>query len=141
VRAPASIVIAALLVGGCGLGEAGMPLPRQQAGQTFPGDRQDLHGVFAVSDFGCLNIVLDGETFMVIWPAGSDYAELGERPNGVRLPDGQVIVDGDAVLGTGAFTPTAPLLADRDTSLAHAIRGCAPDASELVVLDAVRRGS
>ena len=139
-RALASLVILGLLVGACGLGEAGMPLPRQQGGQSFPGDRQDLNGVLAVSDFGCLNILLDGQTFLVIWPAGSDYADLGDQPHGVRLPDGQVLADGDAVMGTGAFTPTAPLLANRDTSLAYAIRGCAPDAAELVVFDAARRG-
>lgn len=139
-RRLASVMILGLLVGGCGLGEAGMPLPRQQAGQSYPGDRQELAGVLDVSDFGCLNIVLERGTFLVIWPAGSDYADLGQQPQGVRLPGGQVLADGDAVLGTGAFTPTAPLLAQRDTSLAYAIRGCAPDASELVVFDAARRG-
>ena len=131
----------ALVLSGCWIGEGGMPLPRQHAGETYPGDRRELSGVLEVSDFGCLNIALDGETYLVIWPAGSDYADLGDRPQGVLLPGGQVIAEGDPVVGTGAFTSTEPLLANRDSSLAYAIGGCAPDASEVIVFDTADRGS
>jgi hypothetical protein len=131
----------ALLLSGCWIGEGGMPLPRQHAGETYPGDRRELSGVLEVSDFGCLNIALDGETYLVIWPAGSDYADLGDGPPGVQLPGGQAITEGDSLVGIGTLTPTEPLLANRDTSLAYAIRGCAPDASEVIVFDTADRGS
>lgn len=136
-------VVAALaalgILAGCGLGEAGMPLPKQQAGVAYPGNRQDLAGVLDVSDFGCFNLALDDEHFLVIWPAGSDYADQDDE-YALQLPSGEVIADGDGVVGTGAFTPTAPLLAERDSSLAYAIRGCAPDAAEVIVFDTAERG-
>jgi hypothetical protein len=47
-----------------------MPLPRQQAGESYPGDRPELTGVLDVSDFGCFNLALDDEHILVIWPAG-----------------------------------------------------------------------
>ena len=138
-RALASIAVLVLVVGGCGLGEAGMPLPRQQAGQSYPGDRQEFAGVLDVSDFGCFNLAVNDERLFVIWPTGSDYAN-SDNQYAVRLPGGAVVADGESVIGTGAFTPTAPLLAQRDTSLAYALRSCAPDASEVVVLDTARHG-
>lgn len=128
-----------VVMAGCGIGEGGMPLPRQQPGDSYPGQRMELAAEMEMSAFGCFLLVLNGEAFFVIWPAGSDDANLGES-RGVRLPNGQVVTEGDTVVGTGAFTPAEPLLLNRDTAIARAITGCAPDATELVVLDAVARG-
>lgn len=141
-RTAARIVPAiVLLVGGCGIGEAGMPLPRQQPGETYPGDRQELRGTLTVSDVGCFNITvdIDGAEYLVIWPPDSDYHDL-EDAYALRLPGGAVIVDGESVIGTGAFTPTSPLLLERDTSMAHAIRYCAADDEEVVVFDTALPG-
>ena len=110
-----------------------MGLPRQIAGETYPGERRELSGVLEVADNGCLNLTMDGATRFVIWPAGSTQDDR------VRLPDGEFITVGDEVAGIGALTPTAPLVANRDGFWASAIGYCAPDASEVVVLDSARR--
>ena len=128
------------LLGGCWLGQAGMELPHQLPGESYPGDRGELTGVLDVADNGCRHIVLDAGTYFVIWPSGSDAADLGELPAGVRLPGGDVIADGDTLVGTGALTPTAPLTADRNGWWAHVIGYCAPDASEVFVFDSARGG-
>jgi hypothetical protein len=137
--ASAMVPVLTLLLGGCGIGEAGMPLPRQQAGESYPGDRQELRGTLAVSDDGCFNIDIDGDHYFVIWPSGSDYQER-DGEYALRLPSDDVVVDGAPVIGTGAFTPTAPLLLERDSSLAHAIRYCAADAEAAVVFDTALPG-
>ena len=131
----------ALVVGGllallasCGIGEGGIGLPHQRAGETYPGNRLEMVGILEVADNSCLNMALDGTSYLVIWPAGSALADR------VLLPNGEVIAEGDTVVGTGAFTPTARLTADRNGYWANAIGYCAPDASEVVVLDTARRG-
>lgn len=136
-RSVVAALVALGMLAGCGLGEAGMPLPQQQGGVAYPGDRQELSGVLDVSDYGCFNLALDDEHFLVIWPAGSDRTDLGDE-YALRLRSGEVIANGDGVVGTGAFTPTAPLLAERDSSMAYAIRGCAPDATEVIVFDSAQ---
>lgn len=133
-RSVVAVLVALGILAGCGLGEARKPLPQQQAGVAYPGDRQELSGVLDVSDYGCFNLALDDERFLVIWPAGSDRTDLGDE-YALRLPSGEVIANGDGVVGTGAFTPKAPLLAERDSAQAYAIRGCALDASEVIVFD------
>jgi hypothetical protein len=135
----ATVFIGVLLLGGCGIGEAGMPLPRQQPGDTYPGERLELRGTLTVSDVGCFDVVIDGEHHFVIWPSGSEYHDK-DGEYAIRLPGGEVIVDGGRVVATGAFTPTAPLLLARDSSLAYALRYCAADAEEVVVLDTALPG-
>lgn len=135
-RALAVLALAGAWLGGCsGLG--GLELPQQRIGETFPGERVELAGVLDVADDGCIGITMEAGTFLVIWPSGSDDADVDERP-AVRLPDGQVIGPGDALAGIGALTRTAPLVADRNGYWAHVIGYCAPDAAEVVVLDSAR---
>ncbi len=126
------------LAAGCALpGQAGMDLPRQNDAETYSGDRSQLAGVLATASNGCLTIGMNSGDYLVIWPRGSEFANRGELPAGVRLPDGQVISPGDAMSGTGAFTPTAPLVANRHGYWAHTIGYCAPSASQVVVFDSV----
>jgi len=131
------VVLSVSLLVGCQPGQVGMGLPRQHDGESYTGDRQHLTGVLEVASNGCINIDLNPGTYLIIWPKGSDYADLGQSPAGVRLPDGHVIAPGDTLSGTGALTPTAPLVANRDGYWSHAIGYCAPGASEVVVFDSV----
>jgi hypothetical protein len=116
-----------------------MPLPRQEAGQAYPGLRQELRGEFELSDSGCMNLTLESGTYLVIWPARSEETEVEDRW-AVRLPNGQVVAEGDTVVGTGAFTPAAPVLANPGTLMAQWVTYCAPDASEVIVFDSAERG-
>jgi hypothetical protein len=136
----ASIVVVLLLVGACGVGEGGLPLPRQEEGQSYPGIRQEVRGELEYSEWGCKNLVVEGTSYLVIWPAGSEETAVDDV-SAIRLPGGQVIAEGDSVVGTGAYTPTEPLTANRDTPLAYWIGNCAADASEVIVLDSAERGS
>lgn len=128
-------VLIAILLTACGLGEGGLGLPRQLGGETYPGDRFTLDGVMQVSSNGCFQLKWQGRIHYVIWPAGSTLDDQ------VRLPNGEVIREGDHVTGIGALTPTAPLVANRDGYWAYAIGYCAPGAEEVIVLDSAERGS
>jgi hypothetical protein len=132
-------VLVCVMAGGCDVGEGGLPLPRQHDGESYPGDRQALRGVMEVTDWGCKNLATDGGSYLVIWPANSEEVAVDDLW-AVRLPNGDVVGDGDPVVGTGAFTPTAPLEANRDTPLAHWVGNCAADLSEVIVLDSAERG-
>jgi hypothetical protein len=114
-----------------------MDLPSQHDGESYGGERLALTGELSVAANGCINITLNTGSYLVIWPKGSDYADLGSSPAGVRLPNGHVIAPGDTLSGTGALTATAPLVANRDGYWAHVIGYCAPGASEIVVFDSV----
>lgn len=142
-RSVTSLAAALAIAGGataaCGVGEAGMELPRQHDGESFPGHRQELTGVLHTASNGCLELVLESGTYFVIWPNGSDDADL-ENVRGVRLPSGDAIAPGDTVTGVGAFTSTARLTAERDGYWQSTIGYCAPDALELVVFDSAQRG-
>ena len=123
----------ATMIAACLPGQMGIGLPHQITGETYPGDRHELSGLLEVADNGCLNLALDDGTHFVIWPTGSSLDNL------VRLPDGEVIAEGNLVVGTGAFTPTAPLVANRGY-WANAIGYCSPNAAEVIVLDSARSG-
>jgi hypothetical protein len=116
----------------CGVGEGGMGLPHQLAGETYPGDRMAVAGELVVAQNGCLELNVDGARYFVIWPAGATLDAF------VRLPNGDVIGEGDRVEGTAALTPTAPLTANRDGYWANAIGFCAPEAAEVLVMDIAR---
>jgi hypothetical protein len=118
---------AAALAAGCEIGQGG-GLPAQVQGETYPGVRVEIRGALATTPYGCRQLEIDGETWFVIWPAGSGLAD------GVRLPGGQVVAEGDAVVGIGAFTPTAPLAATNEYWRRTFI-SCAPGAEEVLVLD------
>ncbi|MEI7743626.1 MAG: hypothetical protein WCK58_07745 [Chloroflexota bacterium] len=105
-----------------------MDLPAQRPGETYPGVREEIHGTLEVASNGCFELVVDGTPQFVIWPAGS---QLDDR---VRLPDGQVVVEGAAVTGIGASTPTAPLVA-KGGYWANALSFCAQGDKEVIVLD------
>ena len=137
-RGLAPLVLVGLLLGGCGLGEAGTGLAHQRDGETYPGDRQRLTGRVEGGP-ACWHITLDGRSYFVIWPAGADDEIVGEEW-GARLSKGEIVAPGDTVMGTGAFTPAEPLVAERYGYWAHVIGMCAPGAREVVVFDTVRRG-
>jgi hypothetical protein len=130
---PGSPTTAALAgpTGEAGLGGPG--LPQQLEGERYAGARRDLAGTVELADNGCVNVVLDGRSLFVIWPAGSAL------DNVVRLPDGDVLADGDRVIGTGALSPVAPLVADRGGYWANVIGFCDPTADLLVVFDSARK--
>lgn len=115
-----------------GLGGPG--LPQQLAGERYPGARRVLAGTVELADNGCVNVVLDGRSLFAIWPAGSALDDV------VRLPDGQVLADGDRVTGSGALSPVAPLVADPGGYWANVIGFCDPDADVLVVFDSAGKG-
>lgn len=77
--------------------QGGPGLPQQIPGETYPGDRSELIGEVQVARNGCIDVVVDGISRMVIWPAGSELADA------VRLPDGASLVDGD---GAAAAAPS-----------------------------------
>ena len=109
-----------------------MGLPVQVSGEVYPGQRSELAGSLHVTDSGCDHAVVDGQERYVIWPAGS------EKVDGVRLPDGSVLRDGDPFDAVGALTPVAPLTAEANGWWAHTIGFCDPGATEVLVLDEVR---
>jgi hypothetical protein len=115
-------------------GLGGMGLPQQLPGERYPGADRELAGTVELQENGCINVVVNGESLLAIWPAGSALDDL------VRLPDGTVLADGDTLTAAGSLTPTAPLVADRNGYWANVIGFCAPDAKRVVVLDAVRSG-
>ncbi len=122
------LIAAAVVLAGCGIGEGGMGLPTQLPNESYAGIRQAVRGTLAVTPFGCIELQIDEEGWFVIWPAGSRLLD------GVGLPNGEVVVEGDTVVGIGAFTPTAPLWA-RGGYWQNALGSCAPDDEEVLVLD------
>lgn len=135
------LAVAALVVVGCtptpeaGLGGPGLPV--QRSGESYPGARRPVFATFEIAGNGCFELDIDGTNHFVIWPMGSSL----DGPVQVRLPDGTVLASGDPIDGTGAFTRRAPLTADRNGYWATVIGFCAPDATEVVVLDSASRAS
>jgi hypothetical protein len=115
-------------VAGCGIGDGGVGLPAQRAGDTFPGVREEIRGTLEVAANGCFELVVDGSRWYAIWPVGSQRDDL------VRLPEGQVVAEGDTVVGIGALTPTGPLVA-QGGYWQNALSICAPGADQVLVLD------
>lgn len=115
-------------------GLGGMEMPRQRDGEAYPGLRRDIVGIVEVAPDGCVGVRIDDRSYFAIWPRGSEQHEV------VRLPGGEVIAAGDRIVGVGALTPVAPLVADPNGYWAYVIGFCAPDAREVLVLDAARRG-
>ena len=112
--------------------QAGMGLPVQLPGEVYQSERSPLSGTLHVTDTGCDHAMVDGRKRYVIWPAGS------AKVDGVRLPDGSVLADGDPFEGVGGLTPVEPLTADRNGWWAHTIGFCDPEATEVLVLDEAR---
>ncbi len=137
-RASVSLLLVALgwLVAACQAeppaAPAGMGLPVQLRGEVYPGNRSPISGTLHVSSTGCDHAIVDGHERYVIWPAGS------AKVDGVRLPDGSVLADGDPFEGVGALTPAEPLTADRGGWWAHTIGFCDPEATQVLVLDEAR---
>ena len=134
-RVLAAVVLAAALAA-CATAsppaDAGMGLPVQLPGEAYPGERTPLTGTLEVTDVGCDHAMVDGTERYVIWPAGA------EKVNGVRLPDGSVLRDGDAFEAVGALTPAEPLTAEPNGWWAHTIGFCDADATQVLVLDEAR---
>jgi hypothetical protein len=118
-------------------GLGGMGLPQQRPDEVYPGARQEIVGVFDIAGDGCFHLLTKGKREFVIWPSGATQ----DGPIRIRLPDGSVIRDGDPVFGTGAYTPVAPLVADRNGYWATTIGFCASDADQVIVLDDAFKGA
>jgi hypothetical protein len=116
----------------CGGGEGGMGLPVQVDGEVYPGDRGEITGTVTTTENGCVELDTEAGRWFVIWPSGSRLDAL------VRTADGTVLDEGARVRAIGALTPVGPLVADRAGYWANTIGYCAPDASEVLVLDDVR---
>jgi hypothetical protein len=104
-----SALPAAVLLAACSIGEGGIGLPVQRPGEAYPGVRQEVRGPLEVAANGCFELVIDERPWYVIWPSGS------QRDDRVLLPNGQLVAEGATVVGIGAFTPTAPLVAKAAT--------------------------
>jgi hypothetical protein len=126
--AMAAAIVVVAVFGGCGIGQGG-GLPTQFSDEAYPGVRDEVRGTFESTSYGCRMLEVDGETWYVIWPAGS------RLDNGIRLPDGSLVDEGDTVVGIGALTPTAPLAAANEYWRRQFI-DCAKGAEEVLVLDA-----
>jgi hypothetical protein len=132
----------AALLAGCGSllpasegeGEGGFGLPRQLAGEPYPGTRRELTGELRVAGDGCAYLEIDGVERLAVWPAGSELS----RP--VRLPDATELEHGDLLRVTGAIVPAALLPGGADGYWANVSTFCAGDVAEVVVIDAVTGG-
>lgn len=107
----------------------GLGLPAQRAGETYPGERRDLRGVLRLGPRSCLELEVAGVRHFVIWPPGSQDADR------VRLPNGEVVREGQEIVGRGALTRTAPLSGPEGSYWNTAFDICAPNADEVLVLD------
>lgn len=127
----------ALLVVGCGAGqqqgegEAGMGLPQQLDGQTYPGQRGEVSGETVVADNGCFLVRSDGAERLAIWPRGS-------RADGAVLftPAGERIGQGTQIHGVGTVLAVSSLVA-MDGYWEHVTGYCVPGADDVLVLDEV----
>jgi hypothetical protein len=100
IRLAGTWTLLALIVAGC----AGSGIPKQQPGETYPGERHEVTGT--VEWDGCARLRLDdGTSHAVIWPEsatnGSDIVNLGWFQRDV--------VEGDWIEGTAALTPVVDL--------------------------------
>lgn len=114
-----------------GEGEAGIGLPQQRPGEEYPGEREELAGTLEVTDRGCITVVIEDESFLVVWPAGS------ELDDAVRLPNGQVLPPDARIAGVGAKVRADVLTADANGYWSNAIGFCAPEDEHVVVFDEV----
>jgi hypothetical protein len=130
-----------LALSGCGApsdSEGGFGLPRQPDDAPVPGARESLDGVLRVEADGCFTWESgSGERRWVLWPPGSEDA--GAQ---VRLPDGALVGDGQALSGTGALVGATALPQWESADSYFRSFGTFCDAGDtgVVVLDAVRAG-
>ena len=136
------ILLLTVLVAGCGLvpvaepgdgTEGGPGLPAQRPDLPIAGQRQPIVGAVAMLPNGCLHAALDdGRVLFVIWPAGSAMSESGDAivigDHGLR--------DGEAFQAIGAVVPVDALPDPGYWREAHLLF-CDPDATEVVVIDAI----
>lgn len=132
----AGVLAVALLVVGCGAGqegegEAGMGLPQQLDGQTYPGTRSKVTGETVVADNGCFLVRSDGIERLAIWPRGS-------RDDGAVLytPAGEQVGQGTQIHGVGTVLAVSHLVA-MDGYWDHVTGFCVPGAEDVLVLDEV----
>lgn len=135
------VLVPALLVGLCATtgcsssdggesSEAGPGLPVQLPDETYPGRRSQLQGVVVLRDNGCFYAEVNGRELFVIWPREASWGG-----DAVRTPEGP-LRDGDVLLGHGTVMPADELSGNRYWQEAH-LGFCAPDETELLVLDDV----
>lgn len=142
-RAAFSALAALLVLSGCNLfGPEGQPavggpgIPQRQEGDSFPGELHEIVGEVWVADNGCGSVVVDGQEYFAIWPAGSEGPDDSGRR--LMLPNGDSVRGGDMIAGTGVLTPVRPLTADRNSYWANVIGYCAPDIDTALVVDDAR---
>jgi hypothetical protein len=114
--------------------EGGPGVPVLKPGQPpIVVERQGLVGSVVVEANGCFRAILDdGRSLFVIWPAG---ATQGDRGDAVRS-GGRTFANGDPFRAVGAVVPIAMLPDPGYWREAH-LAFCDPEASEVLVLDAI----
>ena len=137
------LLIVAVLVAACagvplpvdpGDGTEGGPgLPVQRPDRPIAGPRAAISGQVAVQGNGCLHVAFDDGRFLfAIWPAGTAMDGSGDA----MLVGDRAYRDGDPFRGIGAVVPVAALPDPTYWREAHLLF-CDPEASEVVVLDAM----
>ncbi len=120
---------------------AGMGVPQRFPSEIFPGDRRSLEIRVHLDPRGCYLGSLTGADrtgrYLVVWPTGT---ELRSSEQGLRLPDGSVVVDRDILAADGVLMLTRRLDGiGTDSYWDSAVGFCAPGASRVLVLDSVDR--
>jgi hypothetical protein len=100
----ATVGLLAVALDGC---YGGIGIPKQQPGETYPGERREVAGTIEIDGYGCIRVRLDdGTSDAAIWPSSAnqgqdDYVNLGWFQSDLG--------DGDRVRGTAAVIPLASL--------------------------------
>jgi hypothetical protein len=135
VTAALSVLLVCGAAAACTDTKAGFGIPRQPSPSAFAGPRQDLVGVVAIQDNGCVDLDLGQQgRRWVIWP-DTTQTEIG----GARIVlGGHVVADGDALRGSGMVADATQL---RVWGKAYGLplemfgQYCSADKTGVVVLD------
>lgn len=93
----------AVTVAACG----GIGIPKQQPGESYPGDRHEVTATIRQTMDGCLRLEVDGgETYPVVWPASASQGNDDWVSLGWFQPDLGV---GDRVRGSAVLVAAASL--------------------------------
>jgi hypothetical protein len=125
-------------VAACGGGsdnEGGGPIPHQLDGETYPGPRTQVSGTYDLAANGCMFVVADGVSRMAVWPRGATQSK--DDGSVVELSDGTRIHPSDAISGTATVFPVAQLTGYPDGYWGSRVIYCAPEATDVLVLDSV----
>jgi hypothetical protein len=120
---------------------AGLGVPQQFVSEEFPGERSAVRVRVHVAANGCFLGTVSGPgatgRHLVVWPRGT---RQGSSADELRLPQGTVVRDRDLLEGQGLLMPRKELEGFGNESYWDVAVGfCTPDASHVLVLDAVTR--